>query len=49
MDNKNWDDVQVSMARMEVLIFQRDNFSLVLWVFFFFSPVFFCVFLFFGS
>lgn len=34
MGNRNWDDVQVSVVGMEVLIFHRDNFSLVLWGFF---------------
>lgn len=50
MGKKNWDDVQVSMTGMEVLIFHRANVILVLWEFFlFFSPVFFWLFLFFNS
>lgn len=44
MSNKIW-DVQISVVAMEVLIFHRDNFSLVLWGLF--SPAFFWVFLFF--
>lgn len=41
MGNKNRDDVPVSMAGMEVLIFHRDNFSLVLWGVLSFFPCFF--------
>lgn len=43
MGNKPGDDIQVSVAGMEVLIFHRDNFSSVLlfWFFFPFFPLFF--------